>query len=106
MPVEQALDLLAEYQQITKKIIKFHCAFIKDENDRDKDVESMMSLINRHGIRGEFNVVRYNPFSNEQGEESPYVDAIAEIISQYMPCKVIPRVGQDVYASCGTFVGD
>lgn len=106
MPVEQALDLLAEYQHITKKIVKFHCAFIKGENDRDKDVEAMMSSINRHGIRGEFNVVRYNPFSSEQGEESPYVEAISEIISQYMPCKIIPRVGQDVYASCGTFVGN
>jgi adenine C2-methylase RlmN of 23S rRNA A2503 and tRNA A37 len=106
MPVDYALDLLAEYQHITKKIIKFHCAFIKDENDRDRDIEAMMAAISRHGIRGEFNVVRYNPFSLDQGEESPYVDAIAQMISQYMTCKVIPRVGQDVYASCGTFVGE
>jgi adenine C2-methylase RlmN of 23S rRNA A2503 and tRNA A37 len=106
MSVDKALELLAEYQGFSKKMIKFHGAFIKDQNDRDKDVESMMTMILKHGIRGEFNIVRYNPFSGEQGEESPYIDSIAGLISSYLPCKVIPRVGEDVYASCGTFVGE
>jgi adenine C2-methylase RlmN of 23S rRNA A2503 and tRNA A37 len=105
LPVDRALELLAEYQRFSRKIIKFHGAFIKDQNDRDMDVNGMMMAINQHGIRGEFNIVRYNPYGPEQGEESPYIDAIAQMISQYMPCKVIPRVGQDVYASCGTFIG-
>lgn len=105
MPVELALDKLAEYQQVTKKIIKFHGAFIRDENDREKDVESMISTIQRHGIIGEFNIVRYNPFSKEQGVESPYLEQIMQLIASRMPCKIIPRVGEDVYASCGTFIG-
>jgi 23S rRNA (adenine2503-C2)-methyltransferase len=106
LPVGRALEMLAEYQNFSRKIIKFHGAFIRGQNDGDKDINALMSAISSHGIRGEFNVVRYNPFSVEQGEESPHVDIIAQMISQYMPCKVIPRVGQDVYASCGTFVGE
>lgn len=105
MPIDNALKMLAEYQRFSKKIIKLHCAFIKNMNDREKDVSRMMALIKNHGIHGEFNIVRYNPFGPDQGQESPYIDSIAGIISEYMPCKIIPRVGQDVHASCGTFVG-
>jgi 23S rRNA (adenine2503-C2)-methyltransferase len=104
MPVEQSLGLLKQYQQMSKKLIKFHCAFIAGENDREKDLVSMMSVISRSGIRGEFNIVRYNPFSDIQGKESPYIEQIKDIICQYMDCKIIPRVGEDVYASCGTFL--
>jgi adenine C2-methylase RlmN of 23S rRNA A2503 and tRNA A37 len=104
LPVGRALEMLAEYQNFSRKIIKFHGAFIRGQNDHDKDINALMSAISSHGIRGEFNVVRYNPFSVLQGEESPHVDMIAQMISQYMPCKVIPRVGIDVYSSCGQFV--
>ena len=105
MEVSRALEILSDYQSHSKKIVKFHCAFIKDENDQEKDIHLMMSTIARYGIRGEFNIVRYNPFSPQQGVESDRIDSIAGMIGQYMPCKVIPRVGLDVSASCGTFVG-
>lgn len=106
MLIDNALEMLATYQQITKKLIKFHCAFIKNENDSDKDINAMMSIIARYKIKGEFNIVRYNPFDETQGEESPYIFQIQETIKQWMPCKIISRVGTDVYASCGTFVGE
>lgn len=104
MPIDQALDNLAHYQSISKKIIKFHGAFIAGENDSDVDVRMMMDKIKERKIIGEFNIVRYNPFSIEQGVESEDLDHIAGIISETMPCKIIKRVGQDVYASCGTFL--
>lgn len=103
MPVDQALDNLLHYQSISKKIIKFHGAFIAGENDSDIDVRSMMSKIRERKIIGEFNIVRYNPFSIEQGVESEDLDHIAGIINETMPCKIIPRVGIDCMASCGTF---
>lgn len=106
MDTSKALELLAQYQQFSKKIVKFHGAFIKDENDGEKDIGYMMSLIKSFGITGEFNIVRYNPYDASQGEETQYIDSVASIINQYMPCKIIPRVGTDVYASCGTFIGD
>jgi adenine C2-methylase RlmN of 23S rRNA A2503 and tRNA A37 len=105
MSVTRALELLSHYQKISKKLVKFHGAFIKDANDREKDIHHMLSAISRYNIRGEFNIVRYNPFDGSQGEESPYIHEIADMITQSMPCKVIPRVGSDVFASCGTFIG-
>ena len=104
MPVERALDNLKEYQKVSKKIVKFHSAFIRDENDSEEDIAQMMNLIQTYGFHSEFNIVRYNPYSSQQGEESLRVNDIAAQIQQYMPCKIIPKVGQDVYASCGQFV--
>jgi 23S rRNA (adenine2503-C2)-methyltransferase len=102
--VHQALDQLAEYQYVTKKIIKIHGAFISGENDDLTDVSHMMHEVTRRGIRAEFNIVRYNPWSESQGVESTHLDAIHSLISEHMPCKMITRVGSDVSASCGTFV--
>lgn len=104
MPVHQALDLLAEYQYVSKKIIKFHGAFIHGENDHVDQVRAMCDAITSRGIRSEFNMVRYNPFSPEQGTESLHLDTICSIINDHMPCKIISRVGSDVSASCGTFI--
>lgn len=104
MAVERALDNLREYQQISKKIVKFHCAFIQDENDSEQDVERMLRLIQSYGFHSEFNIVRYNPYSDLQGQESSRVSDIADQIQHYMPCKIIPRVGVDCKASCGQFV--
>lgn len=102
----EALDLLKEYQTFSKKIVKFHCAFIKGENDLDYHVTRMLDAIQFKKITAEFNIVRYNPFSPEQGEETGQEDLenIMKMINAYgIPCKIIPRVGTDVYASCGTF---
>ncbi len=104
MPVERALDMLKEYQQVSKKIIKFHGAFIRGENDSEQDIGELMKTIADYCFHSEFNIVRYNPYSSLQGEESTRVDEIAEQIRQYMPCQIIPRVGPDAYASCGQFL--
>jgi len=103
MEVGRALDLLADYQRVSKKIIKFHGAFIDRENDSNTDVSNMMQEITRRKILGEFNIVRYNPFSADQGTESSKLKEVANLIGQYMPVKIIPRVGEDCYASCGQF---
>lgn len=105
MPVDQALDELAEYQSLSKKIVKLHGAFIAGENDNEVDVLRMMEAVKASGLRTEFNVVRYNPFDTSQGVESPHLDRIAAQIGSFMPIKTITRVGPDVAASCGQFVG-
>ena len=104
LPVDMSLELLKDYQAMSKKIIKFHGAFIQGENDHVDQVRDMAHEIWKQGIRGEFNIVRYNPLTEAQGQESSNLEAIQEVISEYMPCKIIPRVGTQVHASCGQFV--
>lgn len=108
MPVGQALDMLKEYQDMTKKIVKIHHCFIKDENDHPDDISDMCVELDKRDLICEFNLVRYNPYSPEQGEESSQVqiDYNISLLSKWMPGKVqiIPRVGFDVQASCGMFV--
>lgn len=104
LPVREALSELAEYQKMSKKVVKFHSAFIKNENDNLDEIRMMMAMIQRRRISGEFNIVRYNPYSLQQGAESERLSDIVDLIGEYMPVKVIPRVGFDVKASCGMFV--
>lgn len=108
MPVRQALEKLARWQKFSKKLIKIHYCLIAGENDSMYDARDIVDLISEYSLRVEFNLVRYNPHSQEQGAESS-----DEQIAHYMRymndslsgvCKVIPRVGVDCAASCGMFV--
>lgn len=99
-----ALNLLNEYQHWSKQEIIIHGAFIKGENDSADSVRVMMDEIQHSGVRGRFNIVRYNPYSPEQGEETENYEEIISLIEERMPVKVIERVGIDVSASCGTFI--
>lgn len=108
MPVDQALDMLKDYQDMTKKIVKIHYCFIKGENDHPDDLKEMAWELDKRELLCEFNLVRYNPYSPEQGEESSQVqiDYNLALLDRYFPGKVqtISRVGPDVFASCGMFV--
>ncbi len=108
MPAYHALDKLSEYQQATKKIVKIHYAFIKGENDSLADVEAVLDAVETRNLQIEFNIVRYNPFSPEQGQEADEetVQRNFGYIKGRLPGKVrlIKRVGFDVKASCGMFV--
>lgn len=108
MPVKEALAMLGDYQSFSKKLVRIHFAFIRGQNDSIDDVEEMCRIIEGSQLLCEFNLVRYNPFSQEQGDESSdeVIQRNLEIIKARMGgrAKIIKRVGFDVYASCGTFV--
>jgi adenine C2-methylase RlmN of 23S rRNA A2503 and tRNA A37 len=107
MPTDNALALLRDYQEFSKKKIKIHHCFIAGENDGEDDVLAMIAALDRHGLDVEFNLVRYNPYSEAQGQESSdeVIARNLSIINDALRGKVqmIPRVGVDVHASCGTF---
>lgn len=105
MEPERAFGLLKDYQAMTKKIVKVHFAFIAGENDRPQDVAGLVGALVSSKLKLELNIVRYNPFSAEQGKESDEATFEKNVswLSKYVDTKVITRVGQDVYASCGTF---
>lgn len=107
MPVAKALKMLKEYQDTSKKLVKIHGAFIKGENDGWSDVEQLVAAIKWSGLQVEFNLVRYNPFSEEQGVETDEarLEWLLEYLNKHLgPAKMIKRVGFDVKASCGMFV--
>ncbi len=108
MPVREALAELKAYQDFGKKIIKIHFPFIAGANDSLADVCAMCDEIEAADLRVEFNLVRYNPASPDQGVESApdVLEARLAQIRRRLGGKVqaIPRVGFDVKASCGMFV--
>ncbi len=108
MPVEEALRLLADYQRFSKKIVKIHHPFIKGENDQREHIDAMCDAIDRNGLVCEFNLVRYNPATPEQGAE-PGEERLRWCLDRLRGrfkggVKVVDRVGKDVAASCGMFV--
>lgn len=108
LPVKESLDILKDYQKLSKKIIKIHFPFIEGENDSSDNLGDMCNELNKRKLRCEFNLVMYNPFSPEQGQETNEVTMKyrLELLKEYFPgpVKVINRVGFDVKASCGCFV--
>lgn len=110
MPVQEALSSLKDYQDFSKKIVKIHHTFIAGENDSEESVHGVCDAIENHKLICEFNLVRYNPASEDQGVESSEeiiarnIGIMADRFKFNTKVQTIPRVGFDVKASCGMFV--
>ena len=110
MEPNEALRMLKEYQDFSKKIVKLHYAFIAGENDSAEEVNSICDVVEKHNLICEFNLVRYNPASPDQGIESSdeiiarNIGIISNRFRFNTKVQMIPRVGFDVKASCGMFV--
>lgn len=110
MNVGDALKMLKEYQDFSKKVVKIHFPFIADKNDSIEEVTSICDEIETVGLISEFNLVRYNPASPDQGTESSEeiiarnIGIITDRFKFNTKVQMIPRVGFDVKASCGMFV--
>jgi len=107
--VPTALRKLKAYQILTRKVIVLHWALIDGQNSDSTDVEAICDAVNGIGLRVDVNLVRYNPYSERLGQE-PSEEVIkrnAHVLEERLPgarVKVVPRVGFDVKASCGTFL--
>lgn len=111
MSAEEALEKLKEYQDDTGRIVRLHWALIEGENDSFENVREIAGAVNRVGLRVDVNLVRYNPPELEdrgmEASEDAY-NRTAEALRLWWPqarVKVVSRVGPDVFASCGMFVG-
>src|SRR5258708_25269323 len=100
----EALLMLKEYQEFSKKIVKIHFPFIAEENDSVEEINNICDAIEKVNLNCEFNLVRYNPASPEQGTESleAIIDRNIGIIRDRFrfngKVQIIPRVGFDVKA--------
>ena len=109
IPAQTALRQLKSYQDQTRKIPVLHWALIRGENDAAPDVSAVCRAVNEVGLRADVNIVRYNPYSTEYGEEASeqVIEERARQIGEELPgcrVKIVSRVGFDVQASCGMFV--
>jgi 23S rRNA (adenine2503-C2)-methyltransferase len=105
----RVLDALADWQQDTGGEVVFHWTLIAGENDSPQSTDAIARAIRSRGIRARFNLVRYNPFSDGQGEEASepvMMERFEQIVGAMSApgSRVVPRVGFDVKASCGMFV--
>jgi adenine C2-methylase RlmN of 23S rRNA A2503 and tRNA A37 len=89
--------------------LRIHHALIKDVNDHERDVEDIHEWLQMYGIFCPVNIVRYNSFGVNTGEESD-IETIEKYIKKMKESpnvtsvQLVSRVGRDVEASCGTFV--
>jgi len=109
MDPEIALDRLAAWQQKTGRELALHWAFIKGENDDLGTLDEIITAVHSRGIVAKFNAVRYNPYSDRQGEESDESIVLRNFAYLHsalggQTSRIVPRVGQDVAASCGCFL--
>lgn len=111
LSAERGLDMLKEWQEYSGKTPKIHFAFIEGENDAEEDVVAIAEAINARNLKANFNIVRYNPYSDKYGKEpsEAVIERNAEILrSLILPeqWRIVPKVGFDVKASCGMFLQD
>ena len=66
----------------------------------------MLDLIKYNNLDIEFNLVRYNYYSQAQGKESSRIKENIKILEDKLGkgVKIIPRGGVDINESCGMFV--
>ena len=108
---DKALFFINVLQTTNNRDVAIHGAFIKDQNDSDINAFEMVSLLNSYRIKFKFNIVRYNPYDSRYGIEATEerINRIFEIVVgckvfAKSPNRIVPRVGEDVKASCGMFV--
>ncbi len=108
LPIE-ALEVLATAQREHNFDVTLHWAYIEGENDSENDTQVIKNIVNKFGLVAKFNLVRYNPYSPDQGKEPPEevlqrnFNEIASVMKR-PGSRIVPRVGRDVAASCGTFI--
>jgi adenine C2-methylase RlmN of 23S rRNA A2503 and tRNA A37 len=106
---ERSLDRLLRFQAATGREVVLHWGLIAGKNDREGDLDGLVRLLDGSGLRARLNLVRYNSFSDRTGAEAGQdrLDRFLEVLGPVLGLpgsRVVPRVGRDVFASCGMFV--
>lgn len=103
----KALDMLAQYQQDTKKIIYLHGAIIRGENDSYRNWKDIFQEIQNRNLLCKMNIVKYNPPAGSLTKEAgpDQLDLIKYWAHGHgISCKIVKPVDTLVRASCGQFV--
>lgn len=103
------LKILKEKQELSGNNVIIHYALIKDQNDSIKDQDNIINAIKMSGLKTRINFVKYNPYEEKYGEESDILqqELILNLAKEKINTnsRIVSRVGFDVKASCGMFIG-
>jgi len=108
---DNALSTLKDFQVASGMPLTIHFALIRNENDNLEDIQNLIDTVKRYSFDNlKFNVVKFNPHSSSEHTESVNTQKIFEMLNEvssgttcYTGSRIVPRVGEDVYASCGMF---
>lgn len=110
LPAASGLEWLARFQKQSGNRVILHWALIDNENSGEAASEAAFALALMSDLKFDFNLVRYNP-ANVKSKEACETD-IAKFMnlatSKMQPghrARMVQRVGFDVAASCGMFIG-
>lgn len=106
---ERGFDRLAALSAATGQPARIHHALIAGENDSADDAADLLAALESRNLRARINLVRYNPppgSAYQEASESHYAHYADILRASHVVAgvKVVPRVGYDVRASCGTFL--
>jgi adenine C2-methylase RlmN of 23S rRNA A2503 and tRNA A37 len=113
-PWQVAIDRLRVFQESLgwhkDSQIKLHWAFIEGHNDQPDQVERVACALRSSSLEiAGFNLVRFNPPPGSTHREPPVerLEQCFEIVNRALGYPkgsyMVPRVGPEVYASCGMF---
>jgi len=105
----RGFDRLAALSTATGQPARLHYALIEGANDHLADAADLVEALQARDLRARVNLVRYNPppgSTSREASDERYADyaAALQVCPLVEAVKVIPRVGLDVRASCGTFL--
>lgn len=104
-----AIDDIAKWQKSTSGRLVVHCAFIAGENDKYTTEVNKHLILTGNGLKYDYNIVRYNPYSEAQGKETSdfnlryMLNTALSWVDGTGKAQIVDRVGYDVAASCGMF---
>ena len=105
--LKNALSILHVWYMMYSERVVLHWAFIDSENTNKDEFYKLAILVKQYLCGVRINIVRFNPFDDKYKE--PSEDVIQDLFDSwnfvnYNACnKIVSRVGEDVYASCGMF---
>lgn len=109
LPPKAALTHLQNFQLHTGHNIVIHFPLIDGENATDARIRDTGDFLRHSNLRAKLNIVRFNPPKGAvQKEVAPatlqrYFVELNEALGSPQESYIVPRVGRDVSASCGTF---
>ncbi len=109
-PLNELMAACAAYlPQAPRDFITLEYCMLDGVNDRPSDVEALLDLLRRSGVRAKLNLIPFNPFpqSGLRQSQPAAVQAFARTLNDAGVVTTVRKTrGDDIDAACGQLAGD